>query len=116
MSAILVPLDGSALAEHVLPYVRYLATILGAHVQLIRVVSDADKEALLAHEDVLLARLGKLSDDARARLQGLVDQDKVRALARFAAVCPTLEAFVERLNQETTPPATPTSSRRKRKS
>jgi hypothetical protein len=37
-------------------YVRYLATTLTAQVQLLRVVSDADKEALLAHEDVLLAR------------------------------------------------------------
>jgi nucleotide-binding universal stress UspA family protein len=56
MPSILVPLDGSALAEQVLAYVRYLATILAAQVQLLRVVSDADKQALLAHEDVLLAR------------------------------------------------------------
>jgi nucleotide-binding universal stress UspA family protein len=56
MSSILVPLDGSALAEQVLPYVRYLATIRNAQIQLLRVISDADKEALLAHEDVLLAR------------------------------------------------------------
>jgi nucleotide-binding universal stress UspA family protein len=55
MSSILVPLDGSALAEQVLPYVRYLATIRNAQIQLLRVFSDADKEALLAHEDVLLA-------------------------------------------------------------
>jgi nucleotide-binding universal stress UspA family protein len=56
MSSILVPLDGSALAEQVLPYVQYLATIRDAQIQLLRSVSDADKEALLAHEDVLLAR------------------------------------------------------------
>jgi nucleotide-binding universal stress UspA family protein len=56
MPSTLVPLDGSALAEQVLPYVRYLATTLTAQVQLLRVVSDTDKEALLAHEDVLLAR------------------------------------------------------------
>ncbi|HET9222672.1 MAG TPA: universal stress protein [Roseiflexaceae bacterium] len=56
MSSILVPLDGSALAGQVLPHARYLATILAAQIQLLRVVSDADKEALLAHEDVLLAR------------------------------------------------------------
>lgn len=56
MPTILVPLDGSALAEQVLPYAQYLATTLAAQIQLLRVVSDADKEALLAYEDVLLAR------------------------------------------------------------
>lgn len=68
-----------------------------------------------AIEEALLVRMGKLSDDARARLQGLVDEDKVCGLFRYAMVCPTLDAFVDRLNQETTPKP-PTSSRRKRKS
>jgi hypothetical protein len=49
MPTILVPLDGSALAEQVFPYVQYLATTLAAQIQLLRVVSDADKEALLAY-------------------------------------------------------------------
>ena len=34
MNTILVPLDGSALAEQVLPYVRTLAPLLGAGVRL----------------------------------------------------------------------------------
>ena len=55
MSSILVPLDGSALAESVLPYVQQIAPVLSAGVQLLRVVSEAEKEVLLAHEDVLLA-------------------------------------------------------------
>jgi predicted transposase YdaD len=66
-------------------------------------------------EEVLKARLGQLSDDGRARLRGLADDEKLMALLRFASVSPTLEAFVERLNRETTP-AEKVSSRRKRKS
>jgi nucleotide-binding universal stress UspA family protein len=46
VKTILVPLDGSALAEQSLPYVRLLAPILGARVRLLRVVMD------LADEDV----------------------------------------------------------------
>ena len=56
MSAILVPLDGSASAEQARPSVRYLATIRPIQLQLLRVVSDADKEALRSDEDELLAR------------------------------------------------------------
>ena len=54
MSTILVPLDGSALAEQVLPYVRLLAPILHARVCLLRVVSDAEVEQMLAYEVVRL--------------------------------------------------------------
>jgi nucleotide-binding universal stress UspA family protein len=42
MKTILVPLDGSALAEQVLPSVRMLAPILGAKVKLLQVVLEMD--------------------------------------------------------------------------
>jgi len=48
MKTLLVPLDGSKLAEQVLPSVRTLAPLLGAHVQLLHVVSEADRYHLLA--------------------------------------------------------------------
>jgi hypothetical protein len=67
-------------------------------------------------EETILVRFGKLSDDARARLQGVTEEAKLRDLLRFAAICLSLEAFVERLTKETTPSPTPVSSRRKRKS
>jgi nucleotide-binding universal stress UspA family protein len=54
MHTLLVPLDGSALAEQVLPYVRLLAPLLHADVRLLGVVSDADIERLLAYELVRL--------------------------------------------------------------
>lgn len=40
MKTILVPLDGSALAEHVLPYVREIAPLLDADIRLLRVIPD----------------------------------------------------------------------------
>jgi nucleotide-binding universal stress UspA family protein len=48
MKTMLVPLDGSALAEHVLPYVRLLAPILGMRVCLLQVVGDPDDDSLFA--------------------------------------------------------------------
>jgi nucleotide-binding universal stress UspA family protein len=44
MKTILVPLDGSALAERVLPYARMLAQTLGARLHLLRAVADARRE------------------------------------------------------------------------
>jgi nucleotide-binding universal stress UspA family protein len=47
MGTILVPLDGSALAEQALPYVRTLALLLGARVRLLNVVIDEQNEMLI---------------------------------------------------------------------
>jgi nucleotide-binding universal stress UspA family protein len=54
MNTLLVPLDGSALAELVLPYVRLLAPLMSADVWLLGVVSDTEIERLLAYESVRL--------------------------------------------------------------
>jgi nucleotide-binding universal stress UspA family protein len=48
MKTILVPLDGSALAEQALPYVRTLALLLGARVRLLNVIVDDQHEGLMA--------------------------------------------------------------------
>jgi nucleotide-binding universal stress UspA family protein len=48
MKTILVPLDGSALAERVLPYVRGLGQRLGAKVCLLQSLSEVDHDTLLA--------------------------------------------------------------------
>ena len=42
VSRILVPLDGSSLAETVLPYVKHLATPMNWDVELLRVLQTAD--------------------------------------------------------------------------
>jgi nucleotide-binding universal stress UspA family protein len=48
MKTILVPLDGSALAEQALPYIRTLAPLLGARVRLLNVIVDDQHEGLMA--------------------------------------------------------------------
>jgi nucleotide-binding universal stress UspA family protein len=47
MKTILVPLDGSALAEHVIPYVRSLASFMPLTIHLLHIVSEADRYHLL---------------------------------------------------------------------
>lgn len=49
MKTLLVPLDGSAIAEQVLPFVRLLAPILTTKVHLLVVITDAQKQHLIAH-------------------------------------------------------------------
>ena len=46
MKTILVPLDGSALAEQVLPYVRLLTTVREAQVRLLPVILDQQGDQL----------------------------------------------------------------------
>jgi nucleotide-binding universal stress UspA family protein len=60
MKTILVPLDGTALAEQVLPHVRVLAPALGAKIRLLRVVSDRERESLLGYD--MLALYGMAGD------------------------------------------------------
>jgi nucleotide-binding universal stress UspA family protein len=48
MQTILVPLDGSTTAELVVPYVQVLAHILAAQVHLLRVITKADEQLLIA--------------------------------------------------------------------
>lgn len=47
MKTILVPLDGSQLAEQILPYVHVLAPIMHANVRLLQVVHEPEAEAML---------------------------------------------------------------------
>jgi nucleotide-binding universal stress UspA family protein len=48
MKTIIVPLDGSALAEQVLPYVRLLAGMLGADIRLLHVLTDDESTGMIA--------------------------------------------------------------------
>jgi hypothetical protein len=54
MKTILVPLDGTSLAEQVLPYVQLLAPILGAPVYLLRGISEVEQAKVLAHTSAAL--------------------------------------------------------------
>src|SRR5215207_8300611 len=65
MKTILIPLDGSALAEQALPYVRTLAPLLGAHVRLLNVIVDDQHEGLMA--ECIAASYGVLDPLATQR-------------------------------------------------
>jgi nucleotide-binding universal stress UspA family protein len=58
MKTIIVPLDGSVIAEQVLPHVRQLAAMLTAQVHLMRVISDDEVARVLTHDGNLLHELG----------------------------------------------------------
>lgn len=58
MRSILVPLDGSALAEQTLPYAQLLASILQLPVRLIGVVSTEEVDGLVAGEAALQRSMG----------------------------------------------------------
>jgi nucleotide-binding universal stress UspA family protein len=53
MKTIMVPLDGSAIAEQVLPYVRLLGPLFGAQVYLLRTVSEVEQADLLRQADAV---------------------------------------------------------------
>jgi nucleotide-binding universal stress UspA family protein len=64
MKTILVPLDGSALAEQVLPYVQLLAPLLGARVHLLRSIPAAEEISLPVKAGAALAEGGSPLDPA----------------------------------------------------
>jgi nucleotide-binding universal stress UspA family protein len=58
MKTILVPLDGSALAERVLPYARLLARTIDARLHLLRVVTDVRHEHVPLDDPTVRAEAG----------------------------------------------------------
>jgi nucleotide-binding universal stress UspA family protein len=83
MKTLLVPLDGSALAEQSLAYVRILAPLLQARVRLIQVVTDAPDGDLLAES---LGAVYEMHDplaiplDRQQRAQEILRQNAERYL------------------------------------
>jgi nucleotide-binding universal stress UspA family protein len=89
MNMILVPLDGSILAEQVLPYVSTLARLLEARICLLRVVADPVESGLLA--DTIVATYGVgaplAAQQARqAHSLELLNQNAERYLESHAAL------------------------------
>lgn len=58
MLTVIVPLDGSALAEQALPYGQLLSTMLGAPALLVAVVAQSEVDGLVAGEAALQSTLG----------------------------------------------------------
>jgi len=70
---IVVPLDGSKLAEEVLTHVRTLASCLGSEIILMRVTAYPSYEYLLADPSVASSLQTTLEGEASEYLGGLVD-------------------------------------------
>jgi nucleotide-binding universal stress UspA family protein len=92
MKSLLVPLDGSALAEQTLPYVRMLAPLVGAKAHLLRVIAEEEKNRLLDADPAVLHEAGaaeaslwmretRLWDMLRQHAEGYLD---AQALALHA--------------------------------
>jgi nucleotide-binding universal stress UspA family protein len=67
MTTILVPLDGSPLAEHALPHARAMAQILDARLHLLRAVPEPVPEPVLIEAMPALSRLEVLPQEQHAR-------------------------------------------------
>jgi nucleotide-binding universal stress UspA family protein len=92
MDTILVPLDGSATSECVLPYARLLAAQLGARLRLLRVFSAEDVARALTHGGALAHELGEdrpLRHQSADQLAALLRQ---RAADKLAARAEELRA------------------------
>jgi nucleotide-binding universal stress UspA family protein len=60
MKTLLIPLDGSALAEQALPYAQPLAQALGARIRLLHVVTEIDAHNPLAYDISTLYAMGEV--------------------------------------------------------
>jgi nucleotide-binding universal stress UspA family protein len=78
MRTILVPLDGSALAEQALPYARLLAPPLRAGVCLLRVVSEAEIERVMVYIAARLADDQIVSQIRRRQFAGALARRRAR--------------------------------------
>jgi len=91
MNTILVPLDGSALAEQILPYVRGLAPSLSARVCLLRVLADEENDNLVADGIMWAYGIGDPPEAHRERTQRLWDALRERAAGYLATVAMQLQ-------------------------
>lgn len=117
MKTVVIPLDGSALAEQAIPYARQLASLLRASVTLVRVVAPDEIQTVLAriavaperpqHLDTELAREHYAIDELTRRTAAyLADQaqllrDVGLSVAARTAVGPAAEEIVGIARSET---------------
>lgn len=79
MNTILVPLDGSALAEQVLPHARVLASALDAKIRLLEVVQEPERDSMLADSITGLYGMGEPAERHRERKQLALEDARARA-------------------------------------
>jgi nucleotide-binding universal stress UspA family protein len=92
MNTILVPLDGSTLAEQILPYIRTLAPILSAQVRLLVVVPDPEPDRLLTDSLSGSYGVGMPPERYRERQQLALEEAWAHAEGYLAAHTSRLQA------------------------
>src|SRR5262245_49527268 len=91
MNTILVPLDGSAVAEQSLPYVRVLAPLLNAQIQLLEVVPEPAHELVSTGGLVMLYTGGDALDREQSRQRWELEEAFARAETYIDAQTSRLE-------------------------
>ena len=85
MKTILVPLDSSALAEQIMPYIRELAPLLSASVRLLQVVPEPERDSMLADSITGLYGMSEPPERYRERKQLALEEARVHAEGYLAA-------------------------------
>ena len=85
MNSILVPLDSSALAEQIMPYIRELAPLLSASVRLLQVVPEPERDSMLADSITGLYGMSEPPERYRERKQLALEEARVHAEGYLAA-------------------------------
>ena len=81
------------------PYIRKLEDEFARKLTQ-EVTQEVTRETLVALiEDILAARFQSVSDDLRAMLETITDEAQLKDLHRWAAICPDLDSFRDRLKQ-----------------
>lgn len=95
---VLVPLDGSPLAEQALPYVRMLADLAPTEVHLLRVIMPSVLETLTRYEEVFLSAasdtLGSHTEQVE-RMHEALNDEAVRYLQTQAALLRDIPTHTE---------------------
>ncbi len=97
---LLVPLDGSALAEQALPIVRTLAALVPTKVHLLRVIAPSVVRNVVRHEAVLLGVAGDTLGDQEEQADQMREALQAEAESYLQAEADTLNGQVAEVHQE----------------
>ncbi len=97
---LLVPLDGSPLAEQALPLARMLAALAPTSVHLLRVIPPTVVATLVRHEGVLLAAAGDTLGDSEEQAESMREALQSEAEAYLEQVVDTIAGQVRDVDYE----------------
>jgi len=97
---LLVPLDGSPLAEQALPFVRTLAALVPTRVHLLRVISPSLLRSVVRHEAVLLGAAGDTLGDQEEQADQMREALQAEAESYLERLAGTIAAQAKEVRQE----------------